>query len=120
MAVLHSGIFTSWDLTDEELIQGTILTLTQKQVMQNLLAIHAEEKLHIEFDPDNTLKFTQAEAYKRGQIDLLQYIIDASDAQVDIQKDLYQEEINAIPRLQSVVNNPMAAFNINDNPPATN
>ena len=48
--------------------------------MHNRLTAVAEEKLALELDPDNPLPYIQQEAYKKGQIDLLRYIIDSSDA----------------------------------------
>ena len=75
--------FTVYDLTDKDALQGTVLTTLQRQVIQNMLAANAEEKLRLEYDPEKQLDFVQQEAYKRGQIDLLSYILDASTIAVD-------------------------------------
>lgn len=79
MAILITNSFSSYNLTDAEVLQGAILTLLQKQVLQNILAVCAEEKLAIDFDVKDPLGFAQQEAYKRGQIELLNYIISSSD-----------------------------------------
>lgn len=82
MAVLIANQFSTWQLNDEEALQGCILTITQKQVMQNHLAGVAAEKNAAAYDVDNELKSIQEEAYNRGQIDLCTYFLDASDAAV--------------------------------------
>lgn len=79
MALLIPNAFSSYDLTETEVLQGAILTNLQKQVLQNLLAVNAEEKLHLEFDPLNPSGFIQQESYKKGQIDAISYIISSSD-----------------------------------------
>lgn len=81
MAQLIQNSFSSYELTIEEELQGSILTITQLQVLQNQLAFIVEEKINIEFDPapDKVLEFVQQEAYKKGQMELLQYIISNSE-----------------------------------------
>lgn len=79
MAILIPNAFSSYDLTEQEVLQGAILTNLQKQVLQNLLAVCAEEKLHLELDVKNPEGFIQQESYKRGQMELLIYIISNSD-----------------------------------------
>ena len=83
MAAIIPNQFTTWQLNDEESIQGSILTITQKQVMQNHMASIAAEKLSAAFDVENELKTVQEEAYNRGQIDLCMYFLDQSDSAVD-------------------------------------
>lgn len=78
MASMAPNAFTTWDLTPEEEHQGAIYTITQLQVLQNLLAANAEEKLYLAPDPKAPERFIQDEAYKRGQIELLQWMIDNS------------------------------------------
>jgi len=78
MSYLTANSFSSYQLTQEEELQGQVLTVTQKEVLQNLLVTNAEEKLRLEFDPDQPKLFIQHEAYKRGQIELLEYILETS------------------------------------------
>lgn len=80
MSVLIPNDFASYSLTDDESIEGSTFTITQKQVLQNYLSEFSMEKLAIEFDPDDPKKFMQAESYKRGQIDVLKYLLATSDA----------------------------------------
>jgi hypothetical protein len=85
MAVLIPNQFSTYELNEEEMIQGSILTITQKQVLQNHMASIASEKLAAAYDPTDHLTSIQKEAYNRGQIDLVMYILDQSDAAVDTQ-----------------------------------
>ena len=78
MAQLLTNTFAVYDLTEEEALQGSILTIQQVQVIQNLLAGAAEEKLNLELDPLNPVKFAQEEASLKGQIDILRYLLDTS------------------------------------------
>jgi len=80
MAQLITNTFTAWELTEEEEHQGAMFTITQIQALQNQLAMCAEEKLALEFDPLHPELYAQAEAFKRGQISILQYLIDTSHA----------------------------------------
>lgn len=79
MSTLIPNSFSSYNLTDKETLNGSVLTGLQKQVVKNLQAVCAEEKLRLEFNPDNTSAFIQQEAYKRGQLDLLTYLLENSD-----------------------------------------
>lgn len=47
-------------------------------VLQNLRADTAEEKLNLEFTPNDVHSFTQSEAYLKGQLDMLNYLIETS------------------------------------------
>jgi hypothetical protein len=76
MAHLLPNSFSSYELTEEEEIQGSLLTTTQKQFIQNQVALCAEEKLVIEFDPAEPVLFAQHEAYKRGQLDAYKYLLE--------------------------------------------
>lgn len=68
--------FAAVKLTDLENVEGFKLTSLTLAVLQNLRATVASEKLRLEFNPNNPGDFIQQEAYKRGQLDLLTYIID--------------------------------------------
>lgn len=78
MATVIPNEFTSFGLTEEEERQGTVLTITQKQVLHNQLALCASEKISLGFDPANPTLFTQREAYLRGQMDAIKYILEQS------------------------------------------
>lgn len=77
---LQPNTFSSYSLTDKEALEGTVLTTIQRAVIQNQLAAIAAEKIHLDYDASNPETFIQQEAYKRGQIDILRYLLDASEA----------------------------------------
>jgi hypothetical protein len=79
MAHLIPTAFSKWELTDEEAKQGSILSIAQTQVIQNNLAMAAEEKLMLEIIPDNVSLYLQREAGLAGQIAALQFLLDQSD-----------------------------------------
>lgn len=91
MAILIPNNFSSYNLTDDEVREGSILTITQLELLQNDLATAAEEKLVLEFDTTNPQTFIQQEAFKRGQIELLRYIIDRSLNAIEERADLNPE-----------------------------
>lgn len=70
--------FQSWILTEKELLNGTALTILQKQCIQNQIAQLSMQKNVLEFDPQNPMKFMQTEAELRGQISALQYLVTLS------------------------------------------
>lgn len=80
MATLNqSNQFQSWNLTPEEYLQGGMLTITQKQVIQNQIASVATQKINLSYTPDKPLEFAQQEAHLRGQIDALNYLLTLSE-----------------------------------------
>lgn len=81
MASIVPNTFTSfkWE-NDEEEFGATILTIGNKQRIQNELAIIAQQILNITYDPKETLTFVQQDAHLKGQLQALQWLLDASDA----------------------------------------
>jgi len=71
--------FTKLELSDRDTLTGHILTSLNLAVIQNLRASIAEQKLNLEFTPNDVLSFTQQEAFLKGQLDILQHLIDASE-----------------------------------------
>ena len=80
MAVLKTNSFSTYTLTDEEFLQGSLLTLAQKAVIQNYRAELAEEKLLLGIDVDNPSRSIQGEAYLGGQIAACSYLLELSKA----------------------------------------
>jgi hypothetical protein len=80
MAELIVNPFAEWQLNEEEERQGSMLTITQTQVIQNQVARLASEKLLLQPDPNDIANYYQKEAYIRGQIDSLQYLLDVSSS----------------------------------------
>ena len=80
MAHLIPNDFASYQLTEQEELEGAILTITQKQVIQNYLSATAHEKNGLEYDPDSPATFVQQEASLKGQLDAYRFILAASDS----------------------------------------
>lgn len=78
MPILIANSFTSYELTDKEALEGSVLTSLQMQVIQNTMASIAEEKIRLEYDHTNPVRFAQAEASLKGQLDILTHILNAS------------------------------------------
>lgn len=70
--------FNRYALSDEELRAGQALTISNQAVIQNLIATVAEQKLQLVLDPEKITDFAMQEAYLRGQIDILQHLLDLS------------------------------------------
>jgi hypothetical protein len=75
---LRLNTFSSYSMLEEDVVVNSIFTIGQMQVLQNLLAVKAEEKLVLEYDVSNPTSFIQQESYHRGQVELLQYLLDNS------------------------------------------
>jgi len=76
--------FTEYKLDDLQQIQGSIYNELQLQVLHNHLSSYAEEKIALDYDPEHPLLFAQDEASLKGKIELLQYLIDTSNASLEI------------------------------------
>ena len=95
MAQLITNKFTSYFLTTGEEEIGTTLSYEQRCVIRNKLAAIAEVRLNLAMDTANVSKFIQDEAYLKGQLDTLQWLLDTSDemeGQVADRKKQLEEE----------------------------
>ena len=81
---LIPNIFTTTEFTEEERVQGLVFTSIQLAVLQNRRAEIAMSKLAISFDGTSLVKFAQAEAYERGQLDVLTWLVESSDAALKV------------------------------------
>lgn len=84
---LKANSFTSYDLSDEEVLQGSIFTNLQLQVLQNHLSSYAEEKVNLEYDPEHHDEFIRAEARLKASVELLTYLMETSEASLEIITD---------------------------------
>ena len=71
--------FTEFELSEEEKAIAYSLSAETKAELRNLMADAAKRKARLLFDPQNPLKFAQAEAELSGQIIIIQSILNASD-----------------------------------------
>lgn len=75
MATMIPNSFTSYELTEEEVTEGSKLTTLQEQVLQNKLSQLATEKLSFTIEFNNLNLSLQREAELQGQLLLLQEIL---------------------------------------------
>lgn len=70
--------FLSYSLTEEEALAGCHFTDTQIQFIQNQIAIAAESILNLVPDPTSYATFIQQDSHLKGQVFILQYLLDCS------------------------------------------
>lgn len=75
MSSLANSLFTSYKLSEEELVEGQKLTRANVEVFQTLLCSLAEEKISLFYDVKNHQGFVQREAELQGQISLLRTLL---------------------------------------------
>ena len=80
MATLQPSQFCRYEMSEQELFQGSALTSLQGYCIQNQIANLASQKLNLVFNPDEPAGFTQQVAYLQGQIDALQHLLNTSAA----------------------------------------
>ena len=90
MATIISNDFTSWDLNIDEALAGSLLNQMQKQVIQNDLAIAAQQLLNEEFDPANPLAFARQQAFLQATIRTYRFILDRSSTAEETLRKLEQ------------------------------
>ena len=78
MATPTPNQFTSYDLSEQEQIQGSILSLEQERVLQNEKASVAEQLLALKFDTLNPGTFTQDHAFLSGQLAVFTSLLETS------------------------------------------
>jgi len=70
--------FTTYNLSKEEFLQGSILNPLQTQVIQNELARVAQQILSLTYEPRNPVKFAQDDAALKGQLAVFRWLLDTS------------------------------------------
>lgn len=69
--------YQTYELTDEELVQGMILAPLQRAILSTMLVQVMEQKLALEPDPDNNpIQYWQQEAFYRGQLQLINTLLE--------------------------------------------
>ena len=80
MVSLQPNRFMSWRMSEEEILQASILSFAQKQLIQNDMASAAEQILNEEIDPNDVLKSIKQRAFLDAQVQTYQLLIDRSNA----------------------------------------
>jgi hypothetical protein len=82
---------------EEEILQASILSFAQKQLLQNDMASAAEQLINEEFHPEKPLEYAKQKAFLDAQIATYQYILDRSNAAEETLKRLNESSAN-LPR----------------------
>lgn len=75
MSHLIPNSFSTYEMTDDEYLQGSLLTIAQQQVIQNQIAQLAEAQLALDYDPEHPEIFNREYAHKKGEIAALKYLL---------------------------------------------
>lgn len=78
MPKLIPNKFTSYELTPEETRIGFTFSELNIAVLQNELALASEARLGLMYDPSKPMEFVQSEAYNKGKIELLSFLLETS------------------------------------------
>ena len=76
--------FSQYELTEQEALQGKLLTDANQAVLQNELASVAEQRIALVYDVTNPNKFLQEDAYLRGQMELIEYLMQSHSSALDV------------------------------------
>lgn len=91
MSSIIANSFTTYQLTEQEALIGSILTIAQTEVLQNRLSVTAELVLNLEYDSLNPVLFAAEQARLAGQIFLLREILDASQYAIEMNQQPHQQ-----------------------------
>jgi hypothetical protein len=94
MATPLPSNYCRYNLTAEEELNGSILTNNQKYVLSNMLMDYVDQKENLTFDPTKPHEFMQQEAYKKGIIEILRHILDASEPAYEALQEMLREKRN--------------------------
>lgn len=72
--------FNYHKLTDDEVLSGSIFTVSNLKLMQNLISDYAHEQLNVEYLDDKPTAAIKQVAYCKGAIEALRHLIDSHNA----------------------------------------
>lgn len=84
--------FTEFDLSDDEIISGSILSTEQKALLQNDLADLAMRRANIKYDIANPGPSLLEDAALVGQINFIQYLFARNDSAFESQKAVHETQ----------------------------
>lgn len=76
--------FTQFELTTEEQLAGSVLSIVQTQALQNIRAEYSVAKLNLLYTPEDRDSYIQAEAELTGWIKCITYLLDSSRASQEV------------------------------------
>lgn len=104
MAEQRANSFSAFLFTEAEQEEAVKLNALQEMYFQNMHAETAEILLSLKFDPKEMFIFAQQEAYYRGQLELLAFLI-AQDATIKRRVETRRrEEEQAAAAIQQTTN----------------
>lgn len=77
---LTQSTFSKYTLSESDSVIASSLTTLTKQFIQNQICAIAESMIALDVDPNNYPAYVQQQAYLKGQMDGLKYLLDASEA----------------------------------------
>lgn len=80
MAQLKHTRFSEYELTTDEARSGRTLNQMQQMVLQNQISEISKQILALEALPESYATFIQQDAYLKGQLAILQFLLDDSEA----------------------------------------
>lgn len=80
MAQLTEQIYTAWTFSDDEEPVAKVFTDLQYKHIQTELAMTANAKALLAYDPNLPQAFIMESEYMRGMIDAYRYLLGTSDA----------------------------------------
>jgi len=72
--------FTSYIIPESDIAASYRLTDANIAMINNEITVYAEQKLALILDVDKPQSFAQQEAYLRGKIDALKYLLDCHNS----------------------------------------
>lgn len=75
MAQQIPNSFSSYELSEAEVLQGSILNPAQKLVVQNELSMVSQQILDLRLDPLNPMSHVQEDSYLKGQMSILRLFL---------------------------------------------
>lgn len=79
MSTLAASLFSRYSHSVEEERSAMILSTLQTEGISNLMCNIAESKIRLEVSPDNYSEYVQQEAFLKGQLEILQHLLDLSE-----------------------------------------
>lgn len=95
MPKILSQPFIEYSFTDEELINASVLTELQTQYFETRLSQAVVERANLAYEPgsiDAKEVFIYQQEYLRGQIEILQWILNTSIDCKDKQMELHRQQ----------------------------
>lgn len=87
MSHLKPNAFSSYEMTDKEELQSAILTINQKEHIQNELALAASSVLQLSCNGITPEEYLRDVSYDRGRIAAFQWLLTQSTIAEDVLKN---------------------------------